>query len=409
MSEPTIRTASADEFEEFRHAFATVFAFEPNEADAEDFKKWLEWDRSFLAEDDGDIVATGGAVSYRLTVPGGELLAAGGLTVIAVKPTHRRQGLLRRMMDRHFEDCDGRGEPLSILWASEAPIYGRFGYGLSVEMRDLTIERAHSALRSDLPEPEGRFRLTDPDGARDVVPALQQASTVGRAVPGSIEPRPVDWEANLADYEHRRRGASRLHFAIYERDGEPRGYARYRLKSSWDGVPEGTVVLHELHALDGEAYIALWRYVFGIDLMKEIKAHNRPVGDPLYRILADPRRVRSTGLDALWVRILDVPAALSSRKYQVEGSLLIEVVDDSLPSAGGIFRLEGGPDGAECAPASGSPDLRLSTSDLAAAYLGAPRLAAQGWLGVIDGADQAIALADDMFRWGATPATFVHF
>ena len=409
-AEIPIRTVAASEIPAFREAIATVFAFEPREDDHESFGSWIELDRSMVAVDEGRFVATGGAVTYQMVVPGGGLVDAGGLTVITVHPTHRRLGLLRRMIERHFDDVAARQEAVSILWASESSIYGRFGYGIAVEGRDLTIARAHGGLRRDLPEPAGIVRLYESDEARPMVEKIYRAAAVDSGIPGSVVRREADWTGYFRDMEHNRDGATRLHFAVYEVGGAPRGYVRYRLKSSWgSGGPDGSVAVHDIQAIDGEAYAGLWRYLFSIDLMVKVEARNRKPDDPVYLLLGDPRRIEAAGHDAIWVRILDIERALAARRYRVEGSLVLDVVDLMRPQLGGRFRLDGGPDSAVCARTDDAADITIPIEHLGAAYLGTPHLATLGWLGMVDGDGEALRLADAMFGWSPTPHTSVHF
>jgi len=408
--EIVIRSVEASELPAFEQAMATVFAFQPHEEEAELFAGWVELDRSMVAVDDGKFVATGGALSFEMVVPGGGLVGAAGLTMITVHPTHRRGGLLRRMIGRHFDEAADRGEPVSILWASESSIYGRFGYGVAVEGRDLTVARAHGRFRSDVPEPAGVVRLHEMDEARPMIERLYRAAAVDAGIPGTVVRRATDWDGYFSDFEHNRNGATRLHFAVYHVDGEPRGYVRYRLKSSWGASgPDGTVKAQDIQALDGEAYAALWRYLFSIDLMVKVEARVRRPDDPLYRLLTDPRRIEASGYDALWARILDVEAALSARRYGVEGALVVEVVDPMRAGSAGRFRLEGGPDGAVCRRTDASADVVVAIEHLGAAYLGTPHLATLGWLGLAGGDEESLRLADRMFGWSPPPEISVHF
>jgi predicted acetyltransferase len=409
-NEIQVRRVDETEIGRFRDAIGVVFAFDPHPDDLPVFAGGLELDRSMVAVDGEHFVATGGAFSYRLVVPGGALIPAAGLTLITVQPTHRRRGLLSRMIEMHFEDADQRGEVVSMLWASEASIYGRFGYGMAVGGRDLTIARAHGRFRTDVPAPSGTVHLYEPEAAEPLIRSEYQAATVDAGLPGSIERREADWERYFYDPEHRREGATRRHYAVYRVGDEVRGYVVYRLKSSWGGGgPDGTVQVHGLIAADGEAYAALWRYVFSIDLMVKVEAYNRPPHDPLYLLLDDPRRVEAAGYDGLWVRVLDVAAALSQRRYQVEDTLVVEVVDRSRPDSGGRFRLAGGPAGAECERTDAAADLVVATEHLGAAYLGSPRFAALGWLGLVEGSPEALARVDLMFGWHRPPEVSVHF
>jgi predicted acetyltransferase len=404
-----LRSITSDEVSRFREAFALVFGFESGDDDVLDsFAGWIERDRTIAGFDGDALVATGGALSFRLVVPGGETIPAAGLTVVSVTPTHRRQGLLRRIMGRHFDDAEERGEPVSILYASESSIYGRFGYGAATQAASLSIRRAHAALRSDLPTPEGTFRIVGDEGARGDVEDVFARSVAG--VAGSVLRRPADWDRFFFDPPMWRDGATPFRLALYERGGKPCGYVKYRQKSGWNEQgPDATVVVSEIQAVDGEAYAALWRFLLSIDLASRLEASGRPSDDPIVHLLADPRRLERKVGDSLWLRLLDVPRALSARRYRVAGSLVIRVDDASRPNAGGIFRLEGGPDGAECAPADDDPDLRLSTADLASAYLGAGRLRALAWLGRVEGDAEAVRLADDMFTTSRDPHCSVFF
>jgi predicted acetyltransferase len=311
-------------------------------------------------------------------------------------------------MRRHFDDVEAHAEAVSILYASESSIYGRFGYGVATESTSLSIALTHAALRADVAPPEGRFRVAVGDGERDAVVDVYAAAVAG--IPGALERRPADWDRFFFDPPAWRDGATPHRIAIYERDGRARAYAKYRQKAAWnDEGPDATVVVSEIQAVDGEAYAAVWRFLLSVDLAARVEASGRPVGDPLVHLLADPRRLKRRQGDALWLRMLDIPTALSERRYQVDGSFIFEVDDPFRPEAGGRFRLQGGPDGAECTPTGDDPDMTLSTADLASAYLGARRLASLAWLGRVRGDAETIRLADDMFTTAVEPHCSVFF
>jgi len=143
--------------------------------------------------------------------------------------------------------------------------------------------------------------------------------------------------------------------------------------------------------------------------VSEIKLYSRRIGEPIFELLADPRRVKRSMRDGLWVRLIDVPAALAARKYRVEDRLVIEVQDDFCPWNEGRFVLEGGPDGAECSPTETEPDLRIGVADLASSYLGDGQLTAQAWAGRVQGSEDAIKRAALMFSWGTEAWNTVDF
>lgn len=407
MADPTIRMATVDDFPRISAHLDLVFAEAPNEEGQAEFKQWLEYDRTVVAEDGDMVVGTAGTHSYRVFVPGGATVPAGGLTIVAVRPTHRRTGLLRAMMRRHLEDVRDHGEAVALLYASESSIYGRFGFGAAVPSGEISIGRSHGALRRDVPPSRGTYRLLELPAAGAVIRPLIEAAIAG--VSGALVPREQDWVMRLSDFPSRREGATPWRFLIYDRDGEVRGYARYRQKDGWgDGGPEGKVQVRDVQALDGEAFAAVWRFLFDIDLAITIEAVNRPVPDPLRLLLADPRRLMEKASDGMWVRMVDVRAALSARRYRVAGSVVIEV-EDRFFEAGGRYRLTGGPEGATCERTDDAPDIVMDVEHLGAVYLGGQSITRLAWLGLVHGTPEAIRLADDMFSWPVAPHNTLHF
>ena len=398
----SFRAIEASEAAAFRRAFGAVFAFDPSDESVEAFTDWAELDRTIAGFDGDVLVTTAGTLSLRLVVPGGAAIAAGGLSMVSVAPTHRRQGLLRQIMNLHFDDAVARSEVVSILYASEVPIYGRFGYGLAIDRLDFSIDIGRATLRADVAAPSGSYRLVSPDEARRLVPPLYEQSVATTA--GAALRREADWSRYFYDPEAWRDGATSYRHLIYERDGAIVGAAKYRQKSAWNYEgPDHTTVVNEIVARDGEAYAAVWRFLLSLDLTTRLEAERRPVDDPLTEILADTRRLKRTTTDSIWLRILDVPAALSARRYRMPISMVLDIEDEFRPGAGGRFRLEGGPDGAQCALTDDEPDVRLSTQALSSAYLGAPRLATLAWLDRIHGEPDAIRLLDDAFTTARHP------
>lgn len=404
-----LRPIAPDEFDTWRSTIALVFGFDPHPDDREVWFESTEFDRTIAAFDGDEMIGTGSALSYRMTVPGGGSVSAAGVTAIAVAPTHRRRGVLTSMMRHQLADVRDRDEPVAILWASESQIYGRYGYGAAIESADLRIARDRLVLRDDLQAPTGSIRVfTDIEEARGKIPSLYEAATTG--IPGSLDRNAAGWATYFHDSEHRRRGRSAARYAVYEREGDATGYVAYRQKLEWtDMHPDSTLEVGDLQAVDGDAYIGLWRFLAGIDLVTSIEARTMRVHEPVLSLLREPRRVRRSLGDSIWVRLLDVPAALAARRYGSEGALVIEVVDEFCPGAGGAFRLEGGPDGASCEPTDAEPDLRIDAADLAAGYLGRSRLTDLLWLGRLDGDAEAVNLAHRMFSWPVEAWCTVHF
>jgi predicted acetyltransferase len=402
-----IRPIGEDEFETWSKTLALVFAFDQRPEDREVWARRVEMDRCIGAFDGKDMVGTSGALSYRMAVPGGDVVPAAGVTAVSVMPSHRRRGLLRSMMGELLDDACRRQECLAVLWASESAIYGRFGWGAAIEGTDLMIERPYAALRQDVPY-AGQVRIVGEEEARSLLPGIYERATAG--IPGTVLRNQADWDEYFYDPEHWREGASAVRFAVLEDGGDLRGFVRYRQRATWEEA-HAKHMLHveDLLAVDGAGYAALWRFCIGIDLVATIKAHNCRLNEPLPLLLADPRRLQRIVADKIWLRILDVERALSARRYAVEGEVVLEVRDDFLPDAQGRFLLRGGPDGAECSPTDADPALTISTTDLAAAYLGDSRIRTLGWLGRVQGEPEVIERAHRMFEWPVEPWCTVFF
>jgi predicted acetyltransferase len=335
----------------------------PGEEDIAREAKLMPNDR-ILAAFDGDY-AVGAAASYpfELTIPGGQLRAA-GVTWVGVLPSHRRRGVLTAMMRSQIEDVRERGEPLAILWASEAAIYGRFGYGLAAPTLYLDAERARFRLRDD-PGPKGAVRLVDRDEAARLFPAVYE--TIRAATPGMLTRTKSWWtESRLADPEAWRRGAGPKFYAAVELDGAPAGYAVYRIKSEWDhGIPRGEVRVAEAFATSATAARDLWRFLFGIDLIAKVTMFAFDPGSPLFLMVSDARSLQLRLADGLWLRLVDVERALRARSYADGEPVVLEVHDELCRWNNGRYRV--GPDTGRTRQ---DADLELDVADLAAAYLG---------------------------------------
>ena len=340
-----------------------AFGEEPREGEFERFSKMLGHDRWFAAYDGERPVGTTASFPFRLTVPGGEV-AAGGVTWVGVLPSHRRRGILREMMKRQLDDLRDRGEPLAILYASEPLIYGRFGYGVAAPSVHMDGDTARFSYRDD-PGPAGAVRILDAAEALQVLPGIYES--VRREVPGFVARDSAVWElSRLADPEHWRRGAGPKFFAIVELDGEPAGYAIYRIKSDWqDGYSQSQIKLVEAIATSPAATRELYRFIFGIDLVVRVQGRYDP-GSPLFLMMGDPRSLQLKVSEGLWLRFVDLEAALAGRTYGGDDSIVLEVKDSFCPWNAGRWRV-----GETMGRTDDEADLELDTADLASAYLGA--------------------------------------
>ena len=397
----TIRPVTQEEFPRWATATEAAFYEEVPDDRLERWRRVTELERS-LGVFDGDRIV-GGSLLFRLslTVPGGEI-PMGGLTAVGVLPTHRRRGLLSALVQRHFADLREWGEPLSGLYAAEFPIYGRYGYGSAAPEMYWTIDRAETGFRPDVALEEG-VELVDADVARRDFPAIFDAVRAGR--PGMPNMTAAGWQNWLEDPASGRDGFSAKYFA---RLGD-RGYVIYRANTGdWEhGLPRGTLKVLEHMAVDATAAATLWRYVFDHDLIGTFKLVRRPTDDILPLLLNNPRALVGWQYDGMWLRPIDIAAALSARTYSTDGGVTIGVVDRRLPDNTGSWSLEGGRDGASCRRTDAQPDLRVDVADLGGAYLGHLKFSRLVRAGQAEEATPgAAARADLMFT--TDPAPWCH-
>jgi len=395
-----IDSVSGDQIEAFFQTMGVPFGFDPTPESNKFFANITETERLRAAYDGDQIVATFGAYSFQLTVPGG-VLSTAGTTAVTVLPTHRRQGVMRSLMTEHLAEVHRRNEPLAALWASESSIYGRFGYGPACEQAVMKLQKPFARMQQP-PEIRGTMKLVDSDSAIEIFPKI--FDVVARARPGMFQRSHNWWQHRiLSDPEHRRNGATAHQRVLHVRDDQPVGYALYRTHTNH---AEGTadVRLVELIGTDSDAEKALWQYIFGIDLSDSIKYWNQPIDDPLRWWLEQPRRMERTIEDSLWVRLVDVVGALTGRRYSTADSIVFRMQDELCPWNDGVFRLNVDSDGTgSCEPANAEPEIEMTAYALGTAYLGGHRFRDLARSGVVTGTQNALDRADRLFAWYPLP------
>ncbi len=396
-----IRTATAETMEAFAAPLNLAFAETPDPGD-EEHRLW-EPERIIAAFDGDQPVATTGAITFRLSVPGGEAAAA-GVTLVGVSPSHRRRGILRSMMRHQLDDVRARGEPLAILWASEGAIYQRFGYGLATLSGSFEIARDRAAFARPAPA-MGTVRLVDREAALGIFPTLYDL--VRSETPGMVARSEAWWRwATLHDTDQARSANGMKFFAVYEADGAVEGTAIYRVKPDWDERgPKGRLFAIEVIASTPRATRDLWSWLLDVDLVTLVSGVRAPVPHPLQLLLAEPRRLGFTVGDALWLRVVDIPAALAARTYGRAGELVLEIRDPFCPWNAGRWRLVAGEVGRGTVEPSTAPaDLTLDAADLAAAYLGTFRFSDLAQVGRVgEGTAGALRRADELFAVTRAP------
>jgi predicted acetyltransferase len=368
-------------------------AFNNNEDPAEAVERELltfEFDRSGAAFDGDQIVGSSSAYSFALSVPGGTA-ATSGISNVAVLPAYRRRGIMSAMMVALLDDAAARGEALAALFASESGIYQRFGFGCASQSLRCTIQRGEGRL-TGLPAPglagPVRIRVTTPGSAMGELAAVYAAAGSGR--PGVPERDDRWWRNRIADPPSQRGGSSPLRCVIASDDAGPRGYALYSTVPNWgtDGLAANELNVRELIAADPVAASALWGDLLSRDLVSQVRTGSRPVDDALLLLLADRRRARAVVSDNLWIRLVDVGAALEQRAYACGVDVVLDVADAVRPGNAGRWRLTAGGSGGvvRCERTGDEAEVAVTASALGAAYLGGTRL------GALAAAGQAVEL-----------------
>ncbi|MER6130008.1 GNAT family N-acetyltransferase [Streptomyces sp. NPDC001795] len=369
------------------------------------WRELTEFERFLATWDEETCVGTAGAFSFRLTVPGGASVPAAGITMVSVAATHRRRGVLTSMMRRQLDDIRSWGEPLAVLFASEPAIYGRFGYGAATFQISAEIDTSRVQLSVPAGTDDVQLRYAEPADVLDACEEVYARLVPGR--PGMLARQP-GWERlGVLDPASERDGASPLQCVIAERDGGITGYARFRTKLGWEvSGHNGKVILADLTALDPATDAALWRFLFGIDLTTMLIARGRPVDEAWQHLVSDIRRCQTRLRDALYVRLVDVGAALEARRYQAPVDLVFDVEDAFCPWNAGRWRLTGDAKGASCVRTSDTADLALSVRELGAAYLGGVSLNSLAAAGRVRELREG-ALAEASLAFGSTVAPWV--
>jgi predicted acetyltransferase len=402
----TIDVPTDDDWDAFAANLISAFAATGGADEIAAERLCFEIERALVARRDGEIVGTAGIYTRRLAVPGG-VIPAGHVTQVSVDPTARRQGILTRFMRRQFTDIAAAGEAIAVLWASEGRIYQRFGYGLAALKLSLTASTREASLAPA--GPAGALRQASPDQLRDQLAKIYDEAYGQR--PGWSSRGSAEWDYRLVDLESNRNGATALRGVVHTGPDGTDGYALYRVQNRWSGDgPDGVVKIRELVATTPVAYRTLWRFLLDIDLTRSAEMWACATDEPLLSMINEPTRLAPKLSDALWLRIIDLPAALAARRYATDVDVVLEVTDEQIPANAGRWRLRGSPTAATCEATTDEADLRLDVRFLAAAYLGRESLTALAAGGLVDELRRgALAAAGTAFRWHRAPCSIEVF
>ncbi len=368
------RSPTEEEWPAFGSAVSRGFGNHPPTDDhsRQRWERFYPFARPIGAWDGEQVVGTSGSFVSDTTVPGGTRLPAALVTIVTVAATHRRRGVLTNIMRRTLEAAHERGEPFATLWASESVIYGRFGYGMAGQHYASKI-RAEKANVLHVPEVKGIVRFADRARVRKVGPEIWKRVSANR--PGMPDRSERGWESHMPVPDEKDKPEKRRFYAVYEEDGQALGYVEYKTTDvSNDG--ESDVAISELLAVTDGAHAALWRFILNIDLVANVRYDLMPVDDPIWWMLDDPRRLKRTPYDAIWLRLLDVEKSLSARTYSEATDLVISVEDDFCPWVAGNYRLTTDASGnAGCVRTENAADIVVPAASLATCYFGSVKFA----------------------------------
>ncbi|MFZ1175820.1 MAG: GNAT family N-acetyltransferase [Mycobacterium sp.] len=353
--------------------------------------KLLEPGRTVGAFVAGQLVGTADAVTSRLTLPGGAMVGHAAVTHTGVLPSFTRKGIATELMRHQLRDVAARGEVVATLRASEATIYGRYGYGVASSSQTVEVQTARAALRPDVGS-GGPVRLVDTAEAWDVLPRIYDENRPSR--PGTID-RPQVWWQGLRLRTESTSGAS--YVAVHGEPGSESGFVRYRPVDTekWFVSEQRTVAVEDFFAPTTEAYLGLLRFLLGLDLVDRVVFWMLPVDDPLPWLLVDRRAARVTAMhDETWLRVVDVEKALAARGYVGDDAVTVAVNDGLLPNNSARFTIAS--DGAE--PTDRRPQLHVGVEGLAAVLLGGATWRDLAVAGLVLADDPAaLVMADQLF------------
>lgn len=375
--------AVTSDMEAFIRPFLIAFGMHATPARVEFWTRPIAGGRAHVAYENGRVVGAAGAFAHTLTVPGGTVPAA-AITLVAVLPSHRRRGILRRLQETQLVDAYRRGEPIAYLWATEGSIYGRFGYGMASQTLHVRIPSDNRRLRGSSPESR-TVEIIDENNAYERIAPIY--SRVCKQHPGMFARSEEWWRTRcLCNPE--------LFYAVWDNSA----YALYLIKMD-SSSPSGNLEVVEAFADSVTGHREIWSYLLNIDLMTTVSASYLPLDHPLTLMLEDSQKMSVQVRNGLWIRIVDIKAALNARVLG-SGSIVIQVIDSLLPHNEGTWNVAA--DGVSKTEAS--PDLIVDIADLSSVYLAGfsfSDLARSGRLH--ERVPGSIHRADQMFSWSCKP------
>ena len=406
LVEPELKYITDATFKDFHRAVARGFQEQHHPELFDMDKKIFDKKRMFGFKVGRRWISTNGDFERHLTVPGGAAVPTAAVTIVTVHPPYRRRGLLTQMMTHQLEKVAKRGDPLAALWASESLIYGRFGYGPASSRAVLSGTSRRLAFLPAV-RTGGSVDEVTREEFLSVARGLHESMRPDR--PGTMVRDDDVWEFAIFDKEFARRDSSEIRYVLhYDDAGDVDGYATYRFKADFDDEPQGEVRIKEVWAEEPVAYASIWRYLLDLDLARKFQLWSAPLDEPLRHLVTDARAVETKITDNLYLRVVDVEAALRARKYAAGVDLVIEIDDPILPANSGRYRIvtDGDPAGstAEVTRVDTKPDTSMGVLELGTIYLGGvPLTHLHRAARVTEHTPGAVAAASTAFGWHRAP------
>ncbi len=401
-----LRPIRSDEFDQLGHLTSYVYGGNHGDGPENTITATTRPEWTLCAFDGARLVSSFSTIPFTMRA-NGTAVPMGGVSAVGTLPEYRRRGLVRRISTQAFADMRERGQAVASLWASQAAIYQRYGYAMASVLRSYRMDTADIGF-FDGDEGSSQVERLDVGAGYDLVKRVYIAFIADRMC-YLHRARPL-WLNNALDEDD---AQGPIHIALSrDASGEPDGYAIYTLRAGRrdHASRNQEIVIRDLAWLSPDAYRSLWSFIRRHDLVGSVRWDNAPSDDPAVELFMEPRLLHARDHEGLWLRMVDVPAALAGRGWNADGELSLSVAEDALaPWNTGIWRLSVADGSAEVTPGAASADLQLSVKALALLYTGrrsARELAA--W-GMLEGAPPALRRADALFATPHAPHCPDHF
>ncbi|AWW43559.1 GNAT family N-acetyltransferase [Streptomyces cadmiisoli] len=365
----SVRQITTDELAEWVRVQRSAYFMHPTRIDMASQERWFVDGEVFGAYENNECVGTFRSSPYGIVVPGGNRVTAAGITSVAVTHTHRRRGILNRMMHTALASCVSEGMVMAMLVPTEYTLYGRYGFGPAVKNGYIKVSNPKNAWNESLGASlEGSVSLITGEKVRDLGPNLYRKFQEMQA--GAADRKPAWWSDVTGEWFLSRRAIQPFYVVHQDGAGNITGLAIYEATLSGECGKNATLRVVDHIFLDDAARNAIWRYIFSLSNVDSVIVDSIPIDDPLPLLLNDPGAAHVGSNPTLWLRILDIAKVLSVRNYAASGSIAISV-RDSLGYCSGCWLLTVDESGkVTVTPTSQMGDVELDVDSLSSLYMG---------------------------------------